>query len=155
MDSKPKTSREALFAELFGDVDKLLLRVEALPNTISESESKIKATIEILETSSDKYRTAITEFTNQAKIELSDYLDRKTSEVTSKTTEEQRAAIQEAARLAFRSEASESAANLSLALSNATKDFKQARVSRLVEHGITAVFSSALTGLVVYLLSTY
>jgi hypothetical protein len=88
---------------------------------------------------------AITAFTEQAKTELAEYLDRKTIEVSSKTVEEQRAAIQEAARVAFRYEASDKAANLGLVLGEAAKEFRRSMWSRLMEHAITALISSGFT----------
>ena len=88
---------------------------------------------------------AITVFTEQAKTELAEYLDRKTIEVSSKTVEEQRAAIQEAALAAFCSEASDKAANLGLVLGEAAKEFRRSMWSRLMEHAITALISSGFT----------
>jgi hypothetical protein len=83
---------------------------------------------------------AITAFTEQAKTELAEYLDPKTIEVSSKTVEEQRVAIQEAARVAFRSEASDKAETLGLVLAEAAKQFR-----RSMEHAITALISSGFT----------
>lgn len=64
----------------------------------------------------------------------------KASQVVAKTMEEQRAAIQEIARLAFQAEASK------------RKEYRQSIRSRLMEHGITALAASGLTATFVYLL---
>ena len=113
--NSPRTAREALIAEMLGDLDLLLARVEALPALlVATAEERFTSTVTALDNAGDKYRMAITAFTEQAKTDLAEYLDRKTIEVSSKTVEEQRAAIQEAARMAFRSEASDKAVNLGL-----------------------------------------
>ena len=143
--NSPRTTREALIAEMLGDLDLLLARVEALPALVASAEERLTSTVTALDNAGDKYRMAITAFTEQAKTELAEYLDRKTIEVSSKTVEEQRAAIQEAARVAFRSEASDKAANLGLVLGEAAKQFRRSMRSRLMEHVITALISSGFT----------
>ncbi|MCX7112669.1 MAG: hypothetical protein NTX45_21600 [Proteobacteria bacterium] len=62
---------------------------------------------------------AVTAFNEEAKRELTEYLERKAGQIAAKTVEEQRAAMQESARLAFRSEASGKAASLGVALGHA------------------------------------
>lgn len=151
----PRTTREALIAELLGDVDGLLARVEALPALVAAAEEKMTGTAKALEDAGDKYRLAVTAFTEQAKADLSDYLDMKTGQagqVAAKTVEEQRAALQEAARLAFRSEASDKAASLGVVLGEAAKEFRRSMWSRLVEHAITALIASGFTASLVYVI---
>ena len=143
--NSPRTAREALIAEMLGDLDTLIARVEALPALVATAEERLTSTVTALDNAGDKYRMAITAFTEQAKTELAEYLDRKTIEVSSKTVEEQRAAIQEAARVVFRSEASDKAANLGLVLGEAAKEFRRSMWSRLMEHAITALISSGFT----------
>jgi hypothetical protein len=111
-------------------------------NWLHESKSRIYA--------GDKYRMAITVFTEQAKTELAEYLDRKTIEVSSKTVDEQRAVIQKAARVAFRSEASDKAANLGLVLGEAAREFRRSMWSRLMQHAITALIASGFTVGILY-----
>jgi hypothetical protein len=72
--------------------------------------------------------------------------------LSSKTVEEQRAAIQEAARVAFRCEASDKAANLGLVLREAAKYFRRSMWSRLIEHAVTASIASSLTASLVYVI---
>lgn len=149
----PRTTREALIAEMLGELDTLLARVEALPKEIATAESQVASSVASLNEAGDKYRMAVTAFTEQAKTELTEFLQRKAGEVAAKTVEEQRAAIQEAARQAFRSEASDKAAALGIALGQAAKEFRRTMLTRLLEHGFTALVASCLTsGLVVYLI---
>lgn len=144
----PTTTREALIAEMLGDMSALLDRFEALPAITAASEDQIKLSAVALAEAGDKYRLAVTAFTEQAKAELSEYLDRQTA----RTAEEQRAAMQEAARIAFRGEASDKAAFLSAALADAVREFKRSKWDRLLEHTITAVVASIISSIVLYVL---
>ena len=148
----PRTTREALIAEVLGELDTLLARVEALPALVAVAEEKLTGTVAALDDAGDKYRMAVTAFTEQAKADLTEYLDRKAVEVSSKSVGEQLAAMQEAARLAFRSEASDKAENLGLVLSEAAKDLRQSMWSRLTEHAVTALIASGFTASLVYLI---
>lgn len=146
----PRTTREALIAEMLGDLDKLLDRVEALPAAVAAAEQSITGTVTALNEAGDKYRMAVTAFNEQAKADLSEYLDLKTTQIATKTVEEQRAALQDAARAAFRSEASDKAASLGLALGEAAKEFRRSMSMRLMEHAITALLASGITAGFVY-----
>ncbi len=146
----PRTTREALIAEMLGDLDTLLARVEALPAAVGAAEDRLGATVAALQDAGDKYRLAVTAFNEQAKADLTEYLDLKTAQVAAKTIDEQRAALQEVARAAFRSEASDKAASLGLVLGEAAKEFRRSMGSRLMEHAITALIASAFTSGLVY-----
>lgn len=148
----PRTAREALIAEMLGDLDALLARIEALPALVAGAEERLSGTATALDAAGDKYRMAVSAFNEQAKADLSEYFDRKVVEVSSRTVEDQRAAMQEAARMAFRSEASDKAASLGLVLGEAAKEFRLSMRSRLVEHAITALVASGFTAGFVYLI---
>ena len=144
--NEARTSREALIAVMLGDIDKILERAEALPEKVAQAEATLKTSTAALETASDKYRMAITAFTDEARTELVEFLQRKAGEVAAKTVEEQRTAMQEAARAAFRSNASDRAEQLGIALGQAAKEFRRSMGSRLIEHGLTALLAAGLTG---------
>jgi hypothetical protein len=148
----PRTTREALIAEVLGDLDALLTRVEALPVVVAAAEEKLIGTVTALNDAGDKYRMAVTAFNEQAKADLTEYLDLKAAQVSAKTVEEQRAALQEVARLAFRSEASDKAASLGLVLGEAAKEFRRSVWSRLWEHAITAVLASGFTAGLIFVI---
>jgi hypothetical protein len=141
----PRTTREALVAEILGDVDVLLARVERVTEEIRAAERQVGATAATLNEAGDKYRLAITAFTDQAKTELTQFLQRKAGEVASKTVDEQRSAIQEAARHAFKSEASDKATALGLALGQAAREFRRSRLSWFAELTLAALLGSCLT----------
>jgi predicted lipid-binding transport protein (Tim44 family) len=148
----PRTSREALIAEMLGDLDTLLNRINALPTLVTSAEEKIYDTVTALNNAGEKYRIAVTAFNEQSKADLTEYFENQTVKVLSKTAEEQRAAMLEAARMAFDSEASKKTANLSLVLSEAAKDFRRSIWLRLVEHAVTALIASSFTAGLVYLI---
>lgn len=144
--SGPRTTREALIAELLGDLDVLLARVENLPTLVTHAEDELARTAAALQDAGDKYRLAVTAFTEQAKADLSEYYDLKTAETArwlNKTAEEQGAILQEVARQAFRSEAA--------ARSGASKVHSAMR-TRLLEHALTATTTSLITAGLVYLI---
>ena len=96
-----RTARDAIAAEILGDIDTLLARVEALPATVDDAVRRIAATATALDAAGDKYRMAVTAFTEETKVELTEFIQRKAAEASARTVDEQRAAIQEAARQAM------------------------------------------------------
>lgn len=143
--SGAQTVREALIAELLGDVDAIMARIEAMPATLAGAEDRVAATVAALNEAGDKYRLAVTAFTEQAKAELSEHLDRQQAKIAASRIEEQTAAIEEAARLAFRKEAGNEAAALGAALAAATKEIQRAHKSRLLDQLLVALVSSGIT----------
>lgn len=146
----PHTAREALIAELLGDVDRLLMRVEALPGALGDAEQRLAGMALALDIASDRFRDAVTVFSEQAKRELADYVDRKAmlvAEASGKAVEEQRAALQEAAVLALHSVLQEP-----LAKSAALPAGEKAGWRRFLEHATTALLASGFTAGLVYLL---
>lgn len=153
--NSPRTVREEMVSVILGELDTLLARVEALPAMVESAEKHIAETVAALDGAGDKYRMAITAFSEQAKADLNEYLDRKAAQVSAKTMEEQRAAIQDATLTAFRSEAFDKAAGLGVVLADAAREFKRSQWARLAEHGFTAVLSSALTGWLVFAIAKH
>ena len=147
---RPNTTREMLIAEVLGELDGLLARVEALPDRVASAERRMAVTVEALAGASDKYRMAVTAFNEEAKRELTEYLERKAGQIAASTVEEQRAAMQESARLAFRSEALDKAASLGVALGHAAKEIRKARSSRFLDNVFTALLASVTTASLVY-----
>ena len=108
--------REALAAQVLAEVDQLVARVEALPGKVSDAEAQLKATTEALTEAADNFRLAVTAFASQAKDDLTEHLQRKAAEVVARTVEELRVVMQESARVAFKSLASDQANSLAATL---------------------------------------
>jgi hypothetical protein len=151
MKNEPRTVREALIAEILGDLDKLILRIESLPVLVTDAEEKISNTVFALEKAGDQYRMMITDFTEQAKTELAEYLDNQTRENFTKITIEQRVAIQEAVLTALDSATSKKNTQLIFTLNQAIKELHRAKWIRLLEIGSIALISSSITVGLVYM----
>ena len=141
--------REALMAQALGDLDSLLEHVEALAGVIDIAGSKVAKQLQTstaaLDNASDKYRLAITAYTESAKEDLLVFTQRKATKLADHTLEELQVSMRAAASAAFRTEASDKAAQLGIALGRAANEFRRSMWSRLAEHGFTAVISSACT----------
>ena len=87
-----RTVREALIAELLGVLDGPVKRIEAMPAIVANSDLRLAESTAALQQASDQYRLAVTAFTDQAKAELGEYLDRSAA----LAAQQQRAALEEA-----------------------------------------------------------
>lgn len=140
MDASPRTAREALVAEILGDVDRLMQRQQANTEAQRESEENLKASITALVDAGERYRQAVDEYSNQAKKDLASYLKEIAAKTAAKTMDEQRVEIQE---------------TVQAALKENSKGVRQqipgeSRVERLTEHAITAFIASGATAGLVY-----
>lgn len=142
----PRSMREALAGVVLEEVDTLLSRAEALPQILDAAEQRVTTSVQALDAAGDRYRLAVTAFTEEARAELTEFLQRKAGEISASTAAELRQALEEAAQTAFRSEASDRAANLSVVLTRTLKEFRASTARRLVEHAATAVLSGAVAG---------
>ena len=146
-------TREALFAQLHSDLDDLLRRIESLPQTVSKVESSMQATTAALAAGGEKYRAAVTALNDEAKTSLTQYMRLEAAKATMAVTGELTAAMQSAASTAFRSEASDKAAELGIALAQAAKEFSRSKWSRLGELVLACGLTSLTTaGLLLVLL---
>lgn len=55
MKTSPRTTKEALFAEMLGDLDSMLTRIEKLLALIENCEARLSAKAAALEASGEKY----------------------------------------------------------------------------------------------------
>ena len=114
MDGKksPRTAKEALIAEMIGDMDNIISRLESIPSLLESSEDKLINTVEVLDEAGHRYKKTIIAFTEQAKKDLQDYFDLKNNDVLSKTAEEQRAIMQTIAKDIFQVEIADRASKI-------------------------------------------
>lgn len=92
----PRTAREALILEMMGDIDGVLARVEALPARIAAVEERLAASTSVLDAAGERYRMTLVAFTEQAKTQITSYLERKAGETSTKMLESQRQELQAA-----------------------------------------------------------
>ena len=138
-------TREALFAQLHADLDDLLGRVESLPAKVAAVETSMQTTTAALLAGGDKYRAAVLALNDEAKEHLTQYMRVEAGKATTAMTADIAAAMQSAASSAFRSEASDKAAALVVALSEATKEFGRSKASRLGQLVLACGLSSLIT----------
>lgn len=93
---EPRTSREALIAEMLGDIDSLLTRCEAFTQIVDVLQTQMASNATTLDAAGERYRIAVCTFSEQAKQEVSSYLERKAGEAGTKILDSQQAALREA-----------------------------------------------------------
>lgn len=129
MSTPPRTTKEALFAEMLGDMDAMISRIEKLPELVEGCEQRLRGAAAILESAGEQYGQVVTDFTEQTKVELTGFLD------------------QQAAMSIEKGAASICKIDGSTLLPGA-KDITQVtgekRLFRLLEHGATAMLASLL-----------
>lgn len=136
----PRTARDALMLEVLGDLDGIIKEIDKFPEMMKTVEGSYLATVKTLTEASDQYKDAIVKFSEAAKRDLENHI----KTIRANTVEEEKAALQEAARLAFRSEASDKAADLARILTNLVSDLRQKRLTRFAENMIIATGSAIL-----------
>lgn len=150
--AEPRTTREALIAEILGELDGLLARAEGLPESIAQAETRLLQTVRILDDASDKYHLAVTAFTEEAKLTLTAYVQHKAAQLVSLTIDEQRTVIQEAVAAALTSSALSRRNGLNCCDREGSVSQALSRGERLFERAVTAVLASVVTVAVLFLL---
>jgi hypothetical protein len=99
----PRTTREALIAEMLGDIDALLSRCEAFSTNVDALQEQMTTTSATLDAAGERYRQVISTFTEQAKQHLVTYIERRAGEAESRISESEQKELEEAVVRAFRS----------------------------------------------------
>lgn len=92
--SEPNSLREALIAEMMGDLSRLLERLEALPGLADSTEEKLIKTVRALETAGESYNQAVLAANLRSKNEMLAYLESLSTSITTKTIAEQTELVQ-------------------------------------------------------------
>lgn len=145
-DKPIRTSREALVAVLLEDIGEVLTRVETLTDSIDAKSERFEKAAQALDAASTNYEKTITEFNKQAKDEITGFLERKAADAASKALIELRATMLQTANETFSNEVLVNAQRIAVVLSEAAKEYRQSRVSRMME---TAIISCSCAGVVV------
>jgi hypothetical protein len=111
MSTGPRTTREALIAELLGDIDTLLARCDAFTAKVDALQVQMASNTATLDAAGERYRQAIITFTEQAKQQVSTYLERKAGEASAKILDSQQAELQNAVLRIVESAAHEAVGN--------------------------------------------
>jgi hypothetical protein len=132
------TIKEAFLAQMLGDVDDLLKRIEHLPVSVEGCERRLLLRASILTEAGDRYGQAVSGFTEEAKTELADHLENAASE----TIRKQAAAIRHLVLIALETEADS-------VLSPYREIIRKTRTGWIVAHFATALCASMLTALLI------
>jgi len=150
MASEPNTVKAALIAQLMGEMDDLFKKADAVAENITAAQAANTQSILSLTDAGDRYRLAVTQFTHEAREELSAYLERKAAAVQKESISDFQIAMAEAARNSFRKESSDRANEIAKTLSHAVGEIRQTKHQRLIEISFVAILSSIITALIFY-----
>lgn len=84
----PKTTKEALIAEMLGDIDAMMQRIEQYPAILKAVESGLLESARTMETAGANIRKAAREYTEQAKESLQNFTAEKAAEIKALRTEQ-------------------------------------------------------------------
>jgi hypothetical protein len=148
----PRTAREALLAEVLDEVDSLHRQVLALPDSLVAMEVKLARTVSVLDQAADNFRIAVTAFSEQAKVDLVAFHERKTVEASNRILDEQLLAIQSMVNAAMKIQSNQ---HPSQGLLDAGDPIDLPRPSvwiRLAEYGFASLVTSTfMASLIVWL----
>lgn len=145
--SPPSTAREALIVEAIGEVAALIDRVEALGPALDRSRlSLIHASTE-LAGHVTAFESRMAGITENAKVQAVKHIARRTDEMARNSLDAQTRAMEEAARLMFRTEVGPAIQRLTMPLQHLAELAQRgARPwERWLTHVATAVVASGLT----------
>ncbi|WP_395009091.1 hypothetical protein [Undibacterium sp.] len=146
--AKPSTAREALIAEILGDLDVVLARAEALPTALKEAEQRFLASVAALDAGGDRYRMAITQFNEEAKREIQSSLERNLV----KSVNDQNLAMQDAAKQAFVGESSRHINTLRQSLETISNELLELHRARKKDIIISALLSGIISSIIIFML---
>jgi len=100
----PATAREALLAELIGDVAQLLDRVDKLVPTMDGSRQKFLEAARALTVAMEPFDVRMQAFASNAASNAVQHINRRTNEIARDSLDEQKRSMREAARAIFQEE---------------------------------------------------
>jgi ribosomal protein S13 len=141
----PRTHRDAFAAQVLGEIDTLLDKVQALTGTINDAGAKIQVMINQLEGAGEKYNQAVLAANLRSKNEMLAYLKTISTTSIAKTIEEQREIVQGLIREAVRQEMTTFKKVLSETRMNHQMPFIICWGGILISCTLTAFIGSAIT----------
>ena len=135
----PTKSTEVAFEQLTGDMDELLQRIELFSVRMEETGEKLAFLTARLQEAGSRYGQAVSEFTEEAKTELSDYLENRTKALASK----QAALVHEMVLENMKTGSD----TMPLPCSGSVR---KTRAERIAAHAATALCTSILTSLLTH-----
>jgi hypothetical protein len=146
----PSTLREALAGQILSEVDDLIRQAETLKATLGSASQDLSRNVATLDDAGDRFRMAVTAFTEQAKAELTEHMERTAHVVLTQKADEIHVAMQKAARTAFEAQSWDTAGALADRLKGAASEFRRGVWTRLIENGVVALLAGVLASALTY-----
>jgi maltooligosyltrehalose synthase len=147
-------AREVLVAELLGEVDALLKRVEAFTPQIDAAHGRLAGSAGEMVSAIERYRVTIAALTEQAQASAVKHVVRRANEVCETSLAAHTEAMRAAARTAFDGETAARARQLTKTLDDAIARAQGGRWHAWLSHAATAFLSASTSAIVVgYLMS--
>lgn len=96
-DKKPATTREALVAELIGDVQGLLDRVDLMRTGLAQAENSAMAAAAAVEAATSDYKTTINEMVARLRVETASIINQTTEHAARSLVGQQTSTLRQAA----------------------------------------------------------
>lgn len=138
----PTTAREALLAELLGDVGLLLKEADRITE---RADADLAKTAAGLDAAADRFRAALNLFSEEAKQGIAEFARRRTAEAGNLAVEELRGALQTAAADSFRGAARDVFVTLEKRLRSIEEEQRRQKQRLTWAVVASAVLSAALT----------
>ena len=132
-------AREVLVAELLGEVDALLKRVEAFTPQIDAAHGRLAGSAGEMVSAIERYRVTIAALTEQAQASAVKHVVRRTNEVCEASLTAHTEAMKDAARTAFDGETAARVCQLTKALDGAIERAQGGRWHAWLSHAATAL----------------
>ncbi len=143
--SSPRTARDALLAEVLDEVDLLHRQVAALPQSLGTVEVKLAHTVSVLDQAADNFRMAVTAFSEQAKVDLLEFHERKTVEASNRILNEQHLTIQSMVDCALVSGTNNQSKQTAMLVNEIARRLHRQHWLRSIEYAMASLAVSAAT----------
>lgn len=143
--NEPRSRRDAIVAQLAGELDDLMQRVERLGPRLDEANRRLEGGTEALNAAIEQYRTNVGTLTSQVLKNIGDFAVRRTNEAAVRSVEEQQALLQASARQAFEVELAPRLQAFADVLARTAMHVEGPRQFAWLAHVVTAILSAGTT----------
>lgn len=136
--NEPRLRREAIVAQLAGELDEIVHRIEQLAPLLDQANHQLEGSAVAVRAALEQYRSGVALLSTEAMKNIGEYAVRSTRQAAANSIEQQDALIQVCARKAFEVELAPNLRELNEAVSRAGQDLRRSTWSRWLEHAATA-----------------
>ncbi|MBW8832650.1 MAG: hypothetical protein JF606_25280 [Burkholderiales bacterium] len=143
--SEPRKLREAMMAQVAGELDEILKRVELAAPMLASANECLATNAAALKTALEQYRSTVAGLSGEAMRSIAEFAVRRTNEAAVHSTEQQQALIQACARQAFETELVPHLRALKEIAAGSPQEPARPFWSTWVEHAATATATALVT----------